>query len=182
MFREIIRYKQALSDERCIEILKQTKRGVLSVYGTEGYPYGLPIDHWYCEENGKLYFHCGKTGHKLDALRQDPRVCYTVYGDGEAAEGEWALYFQSVIVFGEITFVEDEERIADICRQLSYKFTDDEHYIAEEIKGHLKGALHHVFRSNTYTDYSALVRRNGPFRKCRSCPRYCGYGRFWHKA
>ena len=55
-----------------------------------------------------------------------------------------------MIVFGEITFVEDEERIADICRQLSYKFTDDEHYIAEEIKGHLKATLvleltpHHI--------------------------------------
>lgn len=150
MFRKIMRYKQALSDEQCVEILKQTKRGVLSVYGTEGYPYGLPIDHWYCEENGKLYFHCGKEGHKLDALRRDPRVSYTVCDDGETVEGEWALYFRSVIVFGEITFVEDEERIADICRQLSYKFTSDDDYITKEIAGHLKATLvleltpHHI--------------------------------------
>jgi nitroimidazol reductase NimA-like FMN-containing flavoprotein (pyridoxamine 5'-phosphate oxidase superfamily) len=32
--------------------------------GDEGYPYGLPIDHWYCEEKGKLYFHCGKQIHE----------------------------------------------------------------------------------------------------------------------
>ena len=68
MFRKLLRRKQQLSDSDCIEILKNEPRGVLSVMGDDGYPYGLPIDHWYCEENGKLYFHCGKIGHKLDAI------------------------------------------------------------------------------------------------------------------
>lgn len=150
MFREIIRFKQALPMERCIEILKQEKRGVLSVYGTEGYPYGFPIDHWYCEENGKLYFHCGQQGHKIDALRENSHVCYTVYGDGVANGENWVLDFQSVIVFGEISFVEDPDQVADICRQLSYKFTSDDAYIEEEIRKSLKRTLvleltpHHI--------------------------------------
>ena len=63
MFRKLLRHKQQLCDSECIEILKNEPRGVLSVVGDEGYPYGLPIDHWYCEESGKLYFHCGKIGH-----------------------------------------------------------------------------------------------------------------------
>ena len=46
--------------------------------------------------------------------------------------------------------MEDEERIADICRQLSYKFTADENYIEKEIAGHLTATLvleltpHHI--------------------------------------
>ena len=46
MFREMNRRKQQLSNDESIEILKQTPRGVLSLLGDNGYPYGLPIDHW----------------------------------------------------------------------------------------------------------------------------------------
>ena len=68
MFREVARKKQALTSEQIIEILKAEKRGVLSVCGDNGYPYGLPINFWYNEENGYIYFHSGKKGHKTDAV------------------------------------------------------------------------------------------------------------------
>lgn len=68
MFRPMHRKNQAISPEDCLQLLKQEKRGVLSVLGDEGYPYGMPLNHWYCEEDGKLYFHSGMTGHKIDAI------------------------------------------------------------------------------------------------------------------
>ena len=58
-FREIVRKKQILSKEECIAILKEEPRGVLSVYGLEGYPYGMPINHYYDEESGQLHFRGG---------------------------------------------------------------------------------------------------------------------------
>ena len=106
MFRKLLRHKQQLPDSECIEILKNEPRGVLSVVGDEGYPYGLPIDHWYCEENGRLYFHCGKIGHKLDAIRACNKVSYCVMDGGTPEEGGWALYFRSVIVFGRAKIIE----------------------------------------------------------------------------
>ena len=51
MFREMRRFKQALSQEECIEVLQNEPRGVLSLSGDDGYPYGIPMDHWYCEED-----------------------------------------------------------------------------------------------------------------------------------
>ena len=57
MFRELTRRKQQLSREECIEILKTELRGTLAVCGDDGYPYALPMNHWYCEEDGALYFH-----------------------------------------------------------------------------------------------------------------------------
>ena len=41
MFRPMRRCKQQISDAQCIEILKNEKRGVLSLLGDDGYPYGL---------------------------------------------------------------------------------------------------------------------------------------------
>ncbi len=52
MFRNMRRFKQQISEKECVDILKSTKRGVLSVMGEDGYPYGVPINHWYCEEDG----------------------------------------------------------------------------------------------------------------------------------
>ena len=136
MFRQMNRKKQQLSDEECIEILKNELRGVLSVNGDDGYPYGLPTNHYYCEEDGKIYFHSGKKGHKVDAILRDGRVSFCVYDSGFRREGEWALNIRSVIVFGRIEFVEDQDKINRISAMLARKFTNDEQYIEKEIENH----------------------------------------------
>ena len=118
MFRKMRRFKQQLTSEECISILKSEPRGVLSVIGDDGYPYGVPLDHWYCEENGKLYFHGAKEGHKVDAIKNCDKVSYCVYNQGFRKAGEWALNISSVIVFGRIRPVEDMEKAEKICRSL----------------------------------------------------------------
>ena len=133
MFRELVRKKQQISNEECVELLKEELRGVLSVQGDDGYPYGLPINHYYNEADGCLYFHSGMTGHKIDALRRDSKASFCVYDRGFRREGEWALNIKSVIVFGRIEIIEDKETIYDISRKLSHKFTRDEGYIDREI-------------------------------------------------
>lgn len=134
MFPEMKRIKQKLSQEECLEILKRERRGVLSVLGEDEYPYGMPMNHWYCEDDGKLYFHGGRIGHKIDAMRRHDKVSFCVYDEGFRREGEWALNIRSVIVFGRVEWIEDPERVIEISRQLCYKFTNDEDYIAEEIR------------------------------------------------
>ena len=134
MFREMLRKKQALSEEECIAVLKTQKRGVLAVLGDEDYPYALPINHYYNDEDGHIYFHGAKFGHRVDAVKRHDKVSFCVYDEGFRREGEWALNIKSVIVFGRLVPVEDEDKMIDLCRRLSHKFTDDESYIEGEIK------------------------------------------------
>ena len=134
MFREMLRKKQALSEDDCITVLKTQKRGVLAVLGDEDYPYALPINHYYNDEDGHIYFHGAKFGHRVDAVKRHDKVSFCVYDEGYRREGEWALNIKSVIVFGRLVPVEDEDKMIDICRRLSRKFTDDESYIENEIK------------------------------------------------
>ncbi len=140
-FREMVRAKQQLSEEECIEILRNELRGVLSVLGDNGYPYGMPINHYYCPEDGKIYFHGGKKGHKIDALKRCPKVSFCVYDQGYSNFGEWALNIRSVIVFGKVEFIEDRETVYRISRELSRKFTNDEKYIEHEIEKSGPGTL-----------------------------------------
>ena len=141
MFRPMVRFKQQISEEECIHVLKEQKRGVLSMIGDDGYPYGVPINHWYCEEDGKLYFHGGMKGHRIDAVERCDKVSFCVYDEGYKKEGEWALNINSVIVFGRIAKVTDEEKRIRIISDLTRKFTDDEAYLARELKGSLQRTL-----------------------------------------
>ena len=133
MFREMRRFKQQISEEECIRILKEQPRGVLSMIGDDGYPYGIPLDHWYSEEDGKLYFHCAKVGHKIDAIHACDKVSYCVMDEGYRKEGEWALNINSVVVFGRMHAVEDEEKKRQICTNITRKFTDDEDYLQKAL-------------------------------------------------
>lgn len=141
MFREMLRIKQALSLEECKEILNTENRGVLSVMGENGYPYGMPMNHIYCEADGCIYFHCGKKGHRLDALKGNDKVSFCVYDAGYRRPGEWALNVKSVIVFGRMEVIDDQALICDICEKLSYKFTDDTVYIQKELAQSAKNTL-----------------------------------------
>lgn len=134
MFREMVRKHQQLPHEECIQILKEERRGVLSVIGDEGYPYGMPLNHWYCEEDGKLYFHGGDFGHRVDAIKRCDKVSFCVYDKGYRKEGDWALNIRSVIVFGRVTLIEDPDEAMDIVRKLSYEFTQDEAFIEGAIQ------------------------------------------------
>ena len=133
MFRGMRRFKQQISEEECIRILKEEPRGVLSMIGDDGYPYGIPLDHWYDEADGKLYFHCAKEGHKLDAIAGCDKVSYCVYDQGYRKDGEWALNINSVVIFGRMKLVTDADKTKEICTNLCRKFTDDEAYLQKEL-------------------------------------------------
>lgn len=134
VFREVSRIKQQISKEECIEILKNEPRGVLSVIGDDGYPYGMPMNHFYCEEDGKIYFHGGKFGHKIDAIKENDKVSFCVCDKGILEDNGWSFLFKSVIVFGRAKLIEDSEKTIELCRRLCYKFTQDEAYIEDEIQ------------------------------------------------
>ena len=134
MFREMTRIRQQLAESECIEILQNEKRGVLSVLGDDGYPYGVPINHYYDEETGKLYFHGANFGHRVDAIKRDPKVSYCVFGQEYQKEGDWAKYVKSVIVFGKAELIEDQESIIKWSRLLCGKFPCTPEYVESEIE------------------------------------------------
>ena len=134
MFRELIRKAKQLPQEEVIEILKSQKRGVLSVQGDDGYPYGMPMNHFYNEEDGCIYFHQGNVGYRLEKLKENNKVSFCTFDKGETIEDDWALLVKSVIVFGTIEILDDMDQIIEISTKLSHKFTLDDEYIKEEIR------------------------------------------------
>ncbi|MBP5575601.1 MAG: pyridoxamine 5'-phosphate oxidase family protein [Treponema sp.] len=137
MFRTMRRFKQQIPEAECIQILKTEKRGVLSLIGDDGYPYGLPLSHFYDERDGKIYFHGAKEGHKIDAIKANPKASFCVMDKGFKKEGEWALNIKSVIAFGKISLITDIKKAEEICTRLVQKFTDDKEYLEKELNNAL---------------------------------------------
>lgn len=133
-FRNMRRFKQQVPDEECIAILKEQWRGVLSLLGDNGYPYGVPIDYFYDEETGKIYFHGAREGHKIDAVKACEKASFCVWNEGFRKEGDWALNITSVIVFGRIHIVEDRDRNIEIARKIALKYYPDAEGAEEEVR------------------------------------------------
>ena len=122
MFRPMRRFKQALSAEECLEVLKEEKRGTLALAGDEGYPYALPINYFYEEASGRIYFHGAGEGHKIDAIRRCDKVSFNVHDAGVKLEGDWAYTVRSVTVFGRLHILEDRDRAMALLRQIGLKY------------------------------------------------------------
>lgn len=136
MFREMRRIKQQLPLEQDKEILAQTRRGVLSVLGDEGYPYGIPINFVYdpdCGELGSVFFHSALAGHKVDAITTCNKASFCVMDQGTRNEGEWWYYVNSVICFGKVSVVEDPERKYQSLAKLGKKYFPPEVDLQQEI-------------------------------------------------
>ena len=133
MFRKMRRSPQALSHEEMIDLLKKETRGVMSVQGDDGYPYGFPINHYYDEEANKIYIHGANFGHRVDAVKRDPKVSYCVFGQEYQVEGDWAKYVKSVIVFGKAELIEEQDEVIRISRLLCDKFPCPQEYVETEI-------------------------------------------------
>lgn len=133
MFREMRRFKQQVSEDECKKILKEENRGVFSVMGDNGYPYAIPINFYYDETDHKIYFHGAKEGHKVDAINQCNKVCFTTWNQGFKKEGHWEWNVTSVVVFGRVELVTDRTVIVDRLRKLAIKYYPTEDEVEEEM-------------------------------------------------
>lgn len=99
MFRKMRRKKQELTEKQCLDILRRAQTATLALSGDDGYPYSVPMNFVY--EDGKIYFHGAKEGHKIDAIKNNPKVSMSIIDQEDVIEEELTTYFRSVILFGK---------------------------------------------------------------------------------
>ena len=120
MFREMRRKRQALSREDCDRVLERGASGVLALAGDGGYPYAVPLSYVY--DGRALYFHCARSGHKLDAVRRCPKASFCVIDQDQVAPEEYTTYFRSVIAFGSVRELDDPAEKRAAIDKLAVKY------------------------------------------------------------
>lgn len=119
-----------MTDEQAQEILKNGSSGVLAVHGDDDYPYAVPISYVYAD--GKIIFHGAKSGHKLDAIKRNSKASFCVIGKDNVIPEEYTTYYKSVIAFGKVRIIEDEQEILDTVRTLALKYRKEDDEILEK--------------------------------------------------
>ena len=91
------------------------------------------MSHVYLD--GKIYFHGAMKGHKNDAVKRCDKVSYCVMDEGvRNDEDEWSYIFKSVIVFGRIRTLDDDDEKVEKLTHLGDKFFPTHEETVREIE------------------------------------------------
>ncbi len=125
--------------EESVDILQKATSGTLALLGDEGYPYAVPISYVYA--NGNLYFHSALKGHKIDAIRSCDKASFCVIEKDHVHPEEYTTYFRSVIAFGRIYIIDNEEEKHNMARIFGNKYNPNNE---ESLRQELEKGLSHM--------------------------------------
>lgn len=127
MKREMRRKDRLIDLKEAFEILNRCEYGILSTVGSDNIPYGVPLS--YIVLDNHIYFHCARVGHKLDNIKHNNKVSFTVVGKTLPALEEdgpnFTTFFESVIIFGSVIEVEEMEEKIHALKVLCEKYLSE---------------------------------------------------------
>ncbi len=96
-----------------VEAVLRSARVLYLAMSVDDAPYVVPLNFGYVD--GVIYFHCAREGRKIDMIRANEQVSFSVAAEVELIEGEipckWTTRFKSVIGFGRARVVEEREEL-----------------------------------------------------------------------
>lgn len=118
------RTDRELTAQQAWEIVDGCSDCVLSMVAPDGTPYAVPLN--FAREDDRLYFHCAMTGHKLDCLRQNSRVCITCVADAPSIDQpRLTTRYASAILFGTAEEVQQADEKLHALRLLCQRLAPE---------------------------------------------------------
>lgn len=117
--------REVLGDENIAKIIEQctTCHVAMTDDADASMPYVIPLSFGYSLNDGvlELYFHCAHVGKKLDCIRKNPNVAFSMSVENrieihEDVYCKSGRFYASVVGQGKAEIVED---VAEKCRGLS---------------------------------------------------------------
>lgn len=134
MMHQLRRHDRKMPDTDTQELLERGEYGILSICSQDGQPYGVPLS--YCLLNNALYFHSAPEGRKVSLLAKHNHASFCVIGATQILPEKFSTRYESVIVSGQVTEVEGEEKLQGL-EGLVTKYSHEYHgqglqYIASD--------------------------------------------------
>ena len=117
-----VRRQDRLLDYCCAEeLLLKAEYGFLSLGGESGY--GVPIS--FALNGISLYFHSASQGEKLQRIKLNHQACFCVVGNSKLQPAQFAVDYESVMVFGQLTLIESDEEKRTALGFIINKYSPD---------------------------------------------------------
>lgn len=104
--------REIIDVNKIVSVLDMCKTASVAM-ADKGMPYVVPLSYGYELKDNTLvlFFHCAKEGRKLDILKNNNNVCFTIFNEGEPVQAETpcnsGYYYTSIIGNGNVEFIED---------------------------------------------------------------------------
>ncbi|MFR9190314.1 MAG: pyridoxamine 5'-phosphate oxidase family protein [Anaerotruncus massiliensis (ex Togo et al. 2019)] len=112
-----------LDEREAYRILAEGEYGFLSLVTPEGGPYGIPLNYVWLPEERCVFFHCAKSGRKLDCIRARPEVCFTVVGPARVIPERYNTRYESAVFTGTASIVTDPAEKREKLDLLARRFS-----------------------------------------------------------
>lgn len=109
-----------LNNDEMLEIVEKEEYCIISTVGEGNIPYAFPMSYIY--KDNYIYFHCAKEGHKIDNFRYNDNVCVTIVGKTELIPKDLDTSYESVVILGKVSKVEDEDKKVEILVDIVEKY------------------------------------------------------------
>ena len=125
-----------LTDKQTINtLLDSVEYGTLALCA-DNKPYSLPIN--FVRIDDTLYFHGSKSGKKIDILKQNPKVAFSVVESASMIQSYFSSndglacpatqFFKSIMIEGEVAFVEEYDEKVTALSALMQKLQPEGMY------------------------------------------------------
>jgi nitroimidazol reductase NimA-like FMN-containing flavoprotein (pyridoxamine 5'-phosphate oxidase superfamily) len=106
--------------EFALAVADKCAYAVMATVNPDGTPYCVPLSM--VREGEWIYFHSARSGHKIDNLKHNKRVCISCTGDIRPDPGKFSIMFESAIIFGTASEVTEREEKIHALRLISERY------------------------------------------------------------
>jgi len=124
--KKMRRADRLMDTEEAAKLLEKGDYGIFCTVDQEGQPYGTPVHYVFYK--GNIYFHAATVGTKLDNIKENQKVCFTVVTTSEVEPEKFSTIYESVMAFGKAAVTDEEEKVK-ILMELVKKYSPE--YIKE---------------------------------------------------
>ena len=117
--------------EEIERIIKKCDVCNVAMVDPDGRPYVIPMNFGY--KNNCIFLHSSQKGKKIDILKQNNSVCVSFSTDhllrwqSEKVACSYSMKYRSVLAYGKVEFVTEQEDKIDALNEIMKQYTDREY-------------------------------------------------------
>ncbi len=125
-----MKYRTLTNVKEIEEIIRKCQVCHVAMVDQEGKPYIVPMNFGFNE--GVIYLHSSRIGKKIGILKNNPDVCiefstdYLLRYQNEEVACSWSMKYRSVLAYGKVKFVEDEQQKSEHLDLIMKNYTPKE--------------------------------------------------------
>ncbi len=125
--------RELKTNEEILDVLDSGKIIQIAFIDKEE-PYIVTLNYGYVLENEKLklFFHSANEGRKIDCIKNNPNVCFSISICDPLVEGEnacnYGMKYRSVIGYGKIRIIENDEERLEGLNMLMKQYTGKDNW------------------------------------------------------